>query len=126
MISICYSGTSVSRVSRSLMCDDVRYFPSCPAIGESFTPNVMEIVGGSSFGVGIDSLTLGLHTVSDTNAFTPARVTISPTIFCHSQNSHSMYVHLYLRLHAELLTWIHLLSQIALSLFLFLIVYRLD
>lgn len=72
--------TSVSRIRRSLMCDDVRNLPSLPAIGESFTPNVMEIVGGSSVGDGIGSVTAESQIVSDTNAFTPAIVTMSPAV----------------------------------------------
>lgn len=60
------------------MCDDVRNLPSLPAMGESLTLKVMEIVGGSSCGDGIGSVTLTSQTVSETYAFTPAIVTMSP------------------------------------------------
>jgi hypothetical protein len=72
--------TSVSRMRRSLMCEDVTNLPSLPAMGESLTPKVMEIVGGSSWGDGIGSFTLTSQTVSETYAFTPAIVTMSPAI----------------------------------------------
>ena len=75
------SATSVSASSRSLfsICRSVSCLPSFPASPESFTPNVMRNVGGST---GVDangSVTLASQRVSVTVASTPpAMVTMSP------------------------------------------------